>query len=308
MNREQAIQAIDKIRVWQKGDKRAPHKPLLVLLALARFLQGQPEPVAFTEIEPQLKELLDEFGPANSSDSRHYPFWHLHTDGDGAIWQLSGPERILSRPPRATPSLTELREHKIEGGFSPGLRAAFEEDVSLVPDIANRLLHAHFPETMRQAVLDAVGLDIAFLPAVGVMEDRPDQARDSKFRSRVLMAYEYRCCVCNHDLRLGRAHVGLEAAHIKWVQAGGPNVGPNGLALCSLHHTLFDYGAFTILPDSYQVAYSQQAIAGESTKANLLAHHGQSIRNPQSRSDRPDGQYLQWHYREVFKRPEREFE
>jgi putative restriction endonuclease len=38
----------------------------------------------------------------------------------------------------------------------------------------------------------------------------------------------------------------LEAAHIKWHQAGGPDVETNGVALCVLHHRVFDLGAFTI--------------------------------------------------------------
>jgi len=38
----------------------------------------------------------------------------------------------------------------------------------------------------------------------------------------------------------------LEAAHIKWHQAGGPDTIDNGLALCSLHHKLLDLGALGI--------------------------------------------------------------
>ena len=38
MTRTQILDAFDRIRVWQQGDKRAPHKPLLVLLALALWL------------------------------------------------------------------------------------------------------------------------------------------------------------------------------------------------------------------------------------------------------------------------------
>ncbi len=38
----------------------------------------------------------------------------------------------------------------------------------------------------------------------------------------------------------------IEAAHIKWHQAGGPDIEQNGIALCSMHHKLFDRGVFTI--------------------------------------------------------------
>jgi len=42
------------------------------------------------------------------------------------------------------------------------------------------------------------------------------------FRNRVLRAYEYRCAICGFDVRLGDRLVAVEAGHIKWHQAGGP--------------------------------------------------------------------------------------
>ena len=35
MTRDQLLAAFDRIRVWQRGDQRAVHKPLLVLTHLA---------------------------------------------------------------------------------------------------------------------------------------------------------------------------------------------------------------------------------------------------------------------------------
>jgi predicted restriction endonuclease len=52
--------------------------------------------------------------------------------------------------------------------------------------------------------------------------------------------------VCGFDVRLGNILIAIEAAHIKWHQAGGPDEERNGLALCSLHHKLFDRGVFTV--------------------------------------------------------------
>ena len=42
---------------------------------------------------------------------------------------------------------------------------------------------------------------------------------------------------------LDQETLGIEAAHIKWHQAGGPDTEDNGLALCTLHHKRFDRGA-----------------------------------------------------------------
>ena len=40
MTRDEVLQAFDRMRVWQRGDQRAVHKPLLVLFALARVGAG----------------------------------------------------------------------------------------------------------------------------------------------------------------------------------------------------------------------------------------------------------------------------
>ena len=75
MKTDQEIQLIfDNIRRAQNDGVYAPHKPLLVLLALARIQQGLPRQVPFTEIDAPLRMLLAEFGPSSSAKSRHYPF------------------------------------------------------------------------------------------------------------------------------------------------------------------------------------------------------------------------------------------
>jgi predicted restriction endonuclease len=38
--------------------------------------------------------------------------------------------------------------------------------------------------------------------------------------------------------------VGIEAAHVRWHSQAGPDVVANGLALCALHHALFDLAIF----------------------------------------------------------------
>src|SRR3990172_3372451 len=112
MTRDEILAAFDRIRVWQQGDRRAVHKPLLVLLALGRLLRGEAPLVEFASIEEKLGKLLEEFGPSGSEKTRHNPFWHLRTDG---VWQLEGPAGITDRPAGATPTITELRQGRLVG-------------------------------------------------------------------------------------------------------------------------------------------------------------------------------------------------
>jgi hypothetical protein len=91
----------------------------------------------------------------------------------------------------------------------------------------------------------------------------------------------------------------LDAAHIRWHQAGGPDREGNGLALCVLHHKLFDLGGFTLSGEGVLLV-SDQANGSEGLH-EALRHHGQRARPPQRPEHRPEAPFLDWHRKEVFK-------
>lgn len=159
--------------------------------------------------------------------------------------------------------------------------------------LAERLLTAHFPQTLHEDILSSVGL-------VTDRQIASRTKRDPQFRNRVLVAYEYRCAVCDLDIRLGNVTVGIEAAHIKWHQAGGADTEDNGFALCSTHHKIFDLGGYTVKPDR-TVLVSDRANGSSELEYTLLRHHGQRVRSPQNPAYRPAAKNLCWHKREVFK-------
>jgi putative restriction endonuclease len=301
---QEVLQAFERIRVFQRGDQRAIHKPLLILLALARLSRGESRLAAFTDVDKPLKQLLAEFAPTNADKNRHYPFWHLSSDG---IWELSGPSSLLSRPAGATPNLSELRDPLVAGGFTPAVDQALRRDPSLLRQLAQQLLDEHFPETLHADILDAVGLDLhaPLIAAEPTVDTVRRKRRDPMFRDRVLRAYEHRCCVCGFDLRIGHITAGIEAAHIKWFQYQGPDTESNGLALCALHHKVFDLGGFTIEPDNFSLVFSEHAIMGEKAKHLLLGYHGAGMIMPQRAEYRPRAEFLRWHETQVFKRPGR---
>ncbi len=179
MSPNEILSAFDSIRVWQRGDRRAPHKPLLILMALGNLMRGEKSRVEFAEIEGKLGRLLEEFGPSGSNATRNYPFWHLATDG---LWQLDGPKEILARPSGATPNIGELRANHISGGFPPEIQAAFQKNPALAAEVARRVLDAHFPESIRQDVLDAVGLSLELADAGGA--GPVARHRDPAFREK----------------------------------------------------------------------------------------------------------------------------
>lgn len=308
----QVLESFDDIRRAQRAGIYAPHKPLLILLALARVQHGESRLVEFSAIDSRLQSLLAEFGRSGSAKSRHYPFWHLATDGHGALWELHGPRDFLARPAGATPNLGELKAKHISAGFPPEIDEALRKVPGLLEAVAARVLESYFPSTLQVDIAAAVGLNldpaprplagIADDPARGVAERR---RRDPAFRERVLLAYEYRCCVCGFDLRIGHVSAGLEAAHIQWHHVGGPDVEANGLSLCALHHKLFDLGAFTIEAAEHRVVFSKHAIAGDRSQQGELRHQGRPLLAPQQREMRPGAEFLQWNRDNVFKSPAR---
>src|SRR5207244_2838301 len=106
--------------------------------------------------------------------------------------------------------------------------------------------------------------------------------------------------VCAFDVRLGSVSIALDAAHIRWHQAGGPDREGNGLALCVLHHKTFDLGAFTVSQGGVLLV-SDQANGGEGFHETLLRHHGKQIRPAQKAEWSPEPAFLDWHAKEVFK-------
>lgn len=136
-----------------------------MLFALGRVARGEARLVEFAVIEQDLKNLLQEFGPSSAPSSRHYPFWHLATDASGALWELEGPAEVLNRPRAVTPTLSELRVHHVRGGFTSRVFEALRSDTVLRNELARLILHTHFPESLHEDVLAAVGLDFADAPA-----------------------------------------------------------------------------------------------------------------------------------------------
>jgi putative restriction endonuclease len=128
---------------------------------------------------------------------------------------------MRSRASNDDPTLRELRRACAKGAFPEDVQRALLQQPDTIGAVARQVLEQSFPETLHQDLLDAVGLSDAIVAGTR-------RRRDPNFRNAVLVAYQYRCAMCGLDLRLGTLTVGLEAAHIKWHQARGPDSVDNG--------------------------------------------------------------------------------
>jgi putative restriction endonuclease len=279
-------QQISSLSIWKKGDQRAPHKPLLLLYALGRVQKDRAKEFGYDEVRNRLSYLLREYGPPRKSYHPEEPFVRLRNDG--GIWELNFPIQNSEIKDKY------LLQEGFVGRFNPKVQALLENNPALIIELSFLILNEHFPETMHEDILNDVGLN----PNLRLIKSR---ARDPKFREHILKAYEYKCAVCDFQVRLGDILVGIEAAHIQWHQAGGPDEENNGLALCSMHHKLFDRGVFTIDHDTRRFLVSDQANGNGGFNEWLMKYHGQSIHMPISPDYQPKGTYLQWHFKEVFR-------
>lgn len=280
------------LNTWRRGDVRAPHKPLLLLLALGRLSRGL-ERTPFIECEPKLAELLREFGPPSKALHPEYPFWRLQRDG---LWVVSSDRPMNTRASNNDPPRTELRAAHAVGTLSPQVLASFGGSLPNINAAAQTLLDQNFPSTLHDDIRAAVGL----ADAMPVFETVQRRQRDPNFRNAVLQAYEFRCAVCDLDLRLGNLTIGLEAAHIKWHMAHGPDSVDNGICLCTLHHKLFDHGAMTV-DAGHRIQVSDQVHGGGRFEEVLMRHHSQPLRSPIRSENRPATAFTRWHLAQVFK-------
>ncbi len=73
--------------------------------------------------------------------------------------------------------------------------------------------------------------------------------RARAFRRVVLRAYGERCAVTGLKLINGGGRAEVEAAHIRPVEASGPDIVSNGLALSGTVHWMFDRGLIALADD-----------------------------------------------------------
>lgn len=288
MNSEQLKEIIRNLSIWKKGGQRAPHKPLLLLYALAQFQAKKTKFIPYAEVREVLIDLLREFGPQRKSYHPEEPFVRLMNDG---IWELNS---MIDTSDFSNKLLLELNT---SAGFNEQVYSLLERYPNLIHEIAQILLNEHFPETIHEDILRQVGLDFEF---------KGNRHRDSNFREKILRAYEYSCAICGFNVRLGNNLVGIEAAHIKWFQAGGPDIEENGIALCSMHHKLFDRGVFT-LSNKKEILVAEAAHGTNGFNEWLMRFHGQQVRIPIHPEYFPNYSFVDWHVKEVFKGPSRYF-
>jgi putative restriction endonuclease len=299
VTRDELLGRLSALRGAPIAGRRAPHKPLLLLWLLGRFAEFGSTAVTYQEAELPVSRLINDFGPPVTSTARAkeraaMPFVHLERE----LWDLRDTGGAAVGPDTAERG-SVLRRLGAHGRLHPAVEVALAEPGTLAAAV-RLLLEEHFTPALEGPICEAAGLDETLYgaaPAAG-----GPRRRRAGFAEEVLRAYAYACAFCGFDGMLGRSPVGLQAAHVRWHSQEGPDEVANGLALCTLHHTLFDLGVLGLLPGlRIQVSelYSARGPAGGA----VHALHGQQVTPPQRGRPAPAAEFVLWHGRQVFKRP-----
>jgi putative restriction endonuclease len=290
-----ALEPLLGLRQHQGGGQRSPHKPLLALLALGRFLETGSSALTWSETVQRLADLVVDFGPpsrTSHSQSAAYPFTRLRSDG---VWTLD----VEVPMDRVGP----LTENDPVGRFTPAIEKALTNPKTLLITV-RRIVEAEFPPSLVPDVLTAVGFDPDEVAAAGTgvaVEAKVPRRRSGSWPAQILAAWDRACAFCGYDGQLGRTSVGLEAAHVRWFNHGGPDDLDNGLALCSLDHRLFDRGALGVNAD-FTIVVSDAFTARTDAGRRTYDLAGREL-SPRPGAVLPSASYLAWHADQVFKGP-----
>lgn len=123
--------------------------------------------------------------------------------------------------------------------------------------------------------------------------------RDRVFRTVVLRAYDRRCAVTGLSFINGGGRAEVDAAHIQPVEASGPDIVSNGIALSGTAHWMFDRGLIS-LSDDLQILISRQA--NDQDAVRTFVNQSGFAYSPSRGSDRPHPHFLKWHRENCFKR------
>jgi putative restriction endonuclease len=87
---------------------------------------------------------------------------------------------------------------------------------------------------------------------------------------------------------------------VRWHSQQGPDEIANALALCALHHALFDLGVVGITEDR-RICVSSLYVARSQAGQAVDALAGKPLLTPRPNQPIVDIVYVSWHHRQVFK-------
>jgi putative restriction endonuclease len=126
------------------------------------------------------------------------------------------------------------------------------------------------------------------------------EVRSMAFRRVVARAYNHTCAMCRIRIVTPEGRTAIAAAHIvPWSHSHNDDP-RNGMALCGLHHWVFDQGLMAVTPE-YTMRVSPLLRLDAQRAELVLALDGRAIAMPSNQILWPARAALRWHMGTIFR-------
>jgi putative restriction endonuclease len=166
-----------------------------------------------------------------------------------------------------------------------------------------KILEAGFGGELEQTIQpDCASPDGFQAPPLGTIRPRSLTIYERPFRDRVFSqqiqsVYENRCALTGIRIINGGGRAEAQAAHIKPVEANGPDLIQNGIALSGTAHWMFDRGLIS-LSDDLKILKAKGHVPPEIER--MLNPEGY-MKTPLKPELNPHPAFLRWHKENRFK-------
>jgi putative restriction endonuclease len=303
---------------WPKTSRhRAPYKPLL-LLSILDLISFGPLKTNFIEFNVELFDIFERYwtvvvGPERKSNIL-MPIGHLRREGFWHLLPRPGQEQVLGH-------LKQFKSHKQLLDFVLGAQLDDELfELLLTPanveELRKVLIFTHFLPEIHGALWEASKVSADSYEYSNLLSDRtrarfrleevPEvneryqvEVRSVAFRRVVTGAYDHTCAMCGIRIITPEGRTAVEAAHIVRWSVSHNDDPRNGMALCRLHHWIFDQGLVSV-SSRYQIQVSP-LVEPEPGAEPVHKLHEQPVVLPKEQQLWPAKQALAWHRKNVFR-------
>ena len=166
---------------------------------------------------------------------------------------------------------SSLLQQDIHAGFPKAIDAILRDNEELAERVARSLVDAHFPSTLHEEILRALGIGSRFVQSRRMY-------RDSRFSGCGTegLRLSMRGVRIRGSPERGTGCARCSTYKVAW-SARGPITSENGLALCALHHRLFDKGRVYPVPAQKRSGGEVREWHGASTNRSGVSIRGRSL-------------------------------
>ncbi|MCU7823501.1 HNH endonuclease [Kitasatospora sp. DSM 101779] len=149
-------QRVGELAPAERDGSRAPHRPLLLLWALAQAVQRRPRLQPWSRIQPAAGALLTRFGGvADPREAVVYPFWSLQKS---ELWEIEDADSLELTSRDRRPKRSALDGIDPRAGLLEDVHELLAADRAFAAELAATLL-VRFFNPVPKGLVEALGLD-----------------------------------------------------------------------------------------------------------------------------------------------------